>query len=164
MSSLKEILKQLAAFDNDENEAIDPAEVIGELQGKVDGIKAKLDEWDAEIGRLDKWVKEITSRKTSIANAQKRLKDYVQYEMHRHEYEKLPGEIWEIKWRKNPAKVEIGLDACAETFLKYRSYMRQETSYNWDKNAVKDKLKAGEKLDFARLTQDKNITFGVKKK
>lgn len=163
MGSLKEILNQLAALDADD-ESLDPAVVVGELNGKVDGIKAKIDEWEAEIERLEKWEHDIALRISTYQNAIKRLTKYVEYEMTRHKYEKLPGEIWEMKWKKNPPKVDIDIPADAKTYLSYREFMGQKTSYNWDKVKLKEAIKAGQKFDFARLVQDQKIVFGVKKK
>lgn len=163
MSSLKEILNQLAAIDA-EDETLDPAEVIGDLNGKVDGIKAKIDEWEAESARLDTWKKQIEQRQSVYKNAMNRLLNYVEFQMKQHDYEKLPGEIWEIKWKKNPPRVEIDEPASAKLFLQYKDYISQKTSYNYDKKKIKDAIKDGQKFPFAHIEQDKKITIGVKKK
>lgn len=163
MSTLKEILTQLAALDA-EDEFIDPGQIIGDLNGKVDGIKAKIDEWDAEIERLNHWENQISARRRVYANAIERLTNYVQFQMTQHGYEKLPGEIWEIKWRKNPPRVDVHVPADANQFLRHRAFVKQETSYKWDKNKLKEALKAGQTFDFAELVQESKITFGVKKK
>jgi hypothetical protein len=162
--TLKEILNQFKAVDHDQlPDDYDPEELIGDLKGKVDSIKHKVDEWEKEAELMQEYSKEFAARAKSIINKRDRLIAYVHYQMSSNEWEKLPGEIWEIKWKLNPPRLVIDAEANASNYLHHAEFMQQKTSYNWDKNKIKAAIKAGDKFDFAKNVQDKKIVFKIKK-
>lgn len=161
--SLRELLENLAQVDDDlPPEEFDPAAVVGDLKEKVDAIKWRLDEWEAKAKIADAWAQTFKARADSLRRKAEKLEDYVVTQMEINGYETLPGNLMRVDLHTTKS-VECLTKATPELYLQFNCFMRQETSYNWDKKAIKEALEKGEKLEFATLKQGKHPRFFLKK-
>lgn len=152
-------------IDDDLPEDFDPKVVIGEIRGKVDSIKWMLDKWEAEAQILqEQWIKRLQKRKAAIENNVERLKEYVKQQMLLDGSEELQGEIFNVRLKNQKPAVDVKGNPNADMYLKYKDegFIKQKTSYQWDKAALKERLEAGEEIPFATLREVKGLGFPVK--
>lgn len=163
--SLREILNNLQKIDDEmAPEDFNPEEIVGDLKGKVDAIKWRIDSWYAEANTIDEqWIAALEKRRNALRKKAEKLEAYVKGQMLLHGYDTLPGEMMRIDLRNSQPSVEINKEAGPEDYLQYTNFVLQKTSYNWNKKAVKEAIQSGAELPFATLKQDKHIRFAVKK-
>ena len=162
--TLSELSSALIALDEEmDPEAFDPAALVGELRDKVDGIKFKIDEWEAQAKNLkENWLEPLTSRHNALLKKADKLREYCAYVMKRDELEMLPGKAFALKLRKSQA-VEVDANPSPTEALQYGELVNTKITYAWDKKKLAEKLKANEDVQFARLVTTYSAQFVVKK-
>lgn len=158
---LRELLGRLQDIDDDLlPEEFDPAQIVGDIKDKVDAIKWRLDEWAAQAKMIEEeYLKPLAQKKAAILGKAERLKDYVRFQMVTNGFEKLPGEMFRVQVQDSPPSVDTKEFADARMYLNYPEYVVQETTYKWNKEALKDALNGGEVLTFAELKRGKHVRF-----
>ena len=163
MNTLATILDKLQTIDSDlAPEEFDPAAVVGDLRDKVDAIKWRLDQWEQESEALEGWIRMLQARKVAIDGKNKKLKEYVAYEMSQKGFETLPGHMVRIDLQERTA-VSTHTQADATAYLSHPEFVRQKTVYEWDKVALQEALKSGIQLSFAYIESRKFVRFYTKK-
>jgi len=159
--TLRELLNRLRDIDDDLlPEEFDPAEVVGDIKDKVDAIKWRLDSWAASAKMIDEeYIAQLRQKRDAILGKAERLKQYVQFQMVTNGFEKLPGEMFRVQVQNSPKSVETKELATPQMFLNYPEYVVQKTTYDWNKEALKEALNKGEVLTFAEIKQGKHIRF-----
>lgn len=162
--TLSELSSALIALDEEmDPEAFDPAALVGELKDKVDGIKFKIDEWEAQAKNLkENWLEPLTARHNALLKKADKLREYCAYVLKRDELEMLPGKAFALRLRKSQA-VEVDANPSPTEALQYGELVNTKITYAWNKKALADKLKANEDLKFARLVTNYSAQFVVKK-
>lgn len=155
--SLRELLDKF----NEDPDSFDPEKVIGELEGKVDAIKWRRDAWLAEAKMIDEeWICQLAKRSVSLKNAVKRLEGYVQTQLVTRELPGLQGKMFRVQVQKSTPSVEVPHNAGPLDFLNYPKYVRQDITYAWNKETLKDDLTAGEvPVPNACIKQGQHIRF-----
>lgn len=164
MKTLSELSSALVALDEEmDAEAFDPAQLVGDLKDKVDGIKFKIDAWEYEAKNLkDNWIDPLKSRHDTLLKKADKLREYCAYVMKRDELEMLPGKAFALKLRKSQA-VEVDANPSPTQALQYGELVNTKITYAWDKKKLAEKLKANEDVKFARLVTNYSAQFVVKK-
>jgi hypothetical protein len=163
MSTLSELSRALIEADEvmDPDE-FDPALLVGELKDKVDSVKWKIDQWEAEAKALqENWIEPLLARQKALKTKADKLREYCAFVLKRDELEVLPGNAFALKLRKSES-VEVDLEPTAQDALRY-DFVRTKITYAWDKKALAAKLKAKEELPFCRLRTNFSAQFQVKK-
>ncbi len=160
-NSLGQMLEALRDLDNDMlPEMFDPAAIIGDIREKVDAIKWRLDKWKHEAEMIDEdYIQPLRAKRESILQKHRKLVDYVNSEMVRLEVEKIPGNMFRVQLQASPKSLIVKEPADAKMFLNYSEYVLQKTTYDWNKEALREALDAGESLTFAELKEGKYIRF-----
>ena len=162
--TLSELSSALIALDEEmDPEAFDPAALVGELKDKVDGIKFKIDEWEAQAKNLkENWLQPLTARHNALLKKADKLREYCAYILKRDELEMLPGKAFSLKLRKSQA-VEVDANPGPTDAFQYVDLVNTKITYAWNKKAIADKLKANEDVKFARLVTNYSAQFVVRK-
>lgn len=163
MSTLSELSRALIEADEIMNpDEFDPALLVGELKDKVDSVKWKIDQWEAEAKALqENWIEPLVARQKALKTKADKLREYCAFVLKRDELEILPGNAFALKLRKSES-VEVDLEPTAQDALRY-DFVRTKIKYEWDKKALAAKLKAKEELPFCRLKTSFSAQFQVKK-
>lgn len=163
MSTLSELSRALIEADEIMNpDEFDPALLVGELKDKVDSVKWKIDQWEAEAKALqENWIEPLVARQKALKTKADKLREYCAFVLKRDELEMLPGNAFALKLRKSES-VEVDLEPTAQDALRY-DFVRTKIKYEWDKKALAAKLKAKEELPFCRLKTSFSAQFQVKK-
>ena len=163
MSTLSELSRALIEADEIMNpDEFDPALLVGELKGKVDSVKWKIDQWEAEAKTLEEnWIAPLVARQKALKTKAEKLREYCAFVLKRDDLEILPGNAFALKLRKSES-VEVDVEPTAQDALKY-DFVRTKISYAWDKKALAAKLKAKEELPFCRIKTNFSAQFQVKK-
>jgi hypothetical protein len=166
--SLREILDEFKMLDSDmPPEEFDPEKLIGDVKDKVDAIKYRLDSWQAEVEQIKShWINPLLARIKSIEGKHEKLKAYVKMQMDASGFDKLPGHMFTATIKKNPPSVKYLVPHVTEDIaLDFSNYIdvEQRIEYSWRKDLIKEHLKAGEILPFARIEQGTRVDFVAKK-
>ena len=135
-------------------------DVFTSIKDKVDGIREMLSRLESEEERLDKIAKQFASKKKAISNSKARLKEYCVYILEKNETPQLFGHLWDMKIRKSEA-IEVAGTPSASHALRYPDLVR--TKVEWDKTGIKERVKKGEALDFAKLKENLSVSFTIHK-
>jgi hypothetical protein len=159
--TLRELLGKLRDIDDDLlPEEFDPAEVVGDIKDKVDAIKWRLDSWAASAKMIEEeYIKPLKQKQAALLGKAERLKEYVQHQMITNGFEKLPGEMFRVQVQNSPMSVVTKDFANANYYLNYPEFVVQKTTYDWNKEALKDALDKGEVLTFAEIKRGKHVRF-----
>lgn len=162
--TLSELSTALIALDEEmDAEAFDPAALVGELKDKVDSIKFKIDEWEAQAKNLkENWLEPLTARHNMLLKKADKLREYCAYVLKRDELEMLPGKAFALKLRKSQA-VEVDTNPGPMEALEYMDFVNTKIAYTWNKKALAERLKSNQTLSFARLVTNYSAQFVVKK-
>jgi len=163
--TLREILDLFSYLDDDlPPEDFDPALVVGDVKDKVDAIKWRIDQWEAEAQAIkDGWIKQLTAKANALLAKKEKLGAYLKEQMIAHEFEKLPGHMFTASIRKNPPSVKLTTEATADLYLDFPELVEElPVEYRFRKDKIKEELKAGKVVPFARLEQGQRVEFKVK--
>jgi hypothetical protein len=162
--TLETILARLSDLDNAQVDVeFDPAEVVGELAQKVDAIKTVIDRLEKESERLDEAATSFAMASSAVKNNAKRLRNYVQYSMQSHGFEKLPGTLWRMQLQNSAPALKTTKDPDAENAVYMPEFVRRKVIYSWDKDAIKESLAKGASFEYGSLVESKQLRFYVQK-
>ena len=167
--SFREILDKFKAMDDIAEEDFNPAILVGDLKDKVDAIKWRIDKWESEADTLQtEWIDPILAKKKAILKKVESIKEYCRFYMKQHEFDKLPGNAFEMRMQKIAPKVAVTVEADANLSLTYPALVKRCTTYAWDKAALRDHLKEaengeGERFIYASLQENTCLRFYTKK-
>ena len=93
-----------------ENELIDVTDedltqMLGDVRGKVDGLKDWLDKLDFEKDRISEQIRKLQNKKKSIQNAKERYREYIAMVMIKNETPELFGESHRVTCKKQTGSV-----------------------------------------------------------
>lgn len=97
----KSFFKMMEELYQAENELInltdeEIAELLGDVKGKVDGLRDWIEKLKAEEKRIGDDIKLLQEKKKSVANARERFRSYVANVMAANETPKIFGNTWTI--------------------------------------------------------------------
>lgn len=110
-------------------------------------IAKLIKSWDSDIKGFSDAISSMQSRKKTLENKKERLKKYLKDFAEGENYE--DSQI-KVSWSKS-SSVEIFGDV-PESFKKLK--------YENDKTAIKEAIKHGAELSFARIVENKNLRIG----
>lgn len=157
--SLSELLEK---FHEIPDENFDPEVHIGDLKDKIDAIKWRIDTWEGEADVIEtKWIAELLARRNSLRNAADRLKKYVFQQMDKNGWDELPGNMMRVKIQASSPSLDIPLPATAQAFLSHPKYIKQDITYSWLKETIKDDVDSEGNLPIpgATLKHGRHIRF-----
>jgi hypothetical protein len=160
--SLDEILHYFDAHDAGIQPLADEELTIlsDKLTKKIDACRFIMDRWQAEADQHGKYAKEHTDAKQALENKITRFKERLVWIMRLRGVSSLAGNEFKLALRKTES-VDVLLDANEETKNIYPELIR--TNYVWDKITIKNALKQGKELSFAKLKESNYPIFTVKK-
>ncbi len=162
--TLEEILARLSDLDNAQvNVEFDPENIAGELNEKVDAIKIVLDRLQGESARLRVCAEEFARAAKTVENNAERLKEYVLYAMQQNGFEKLPGKLWRLQVQKAAPALVTEYSPTAETMLEMPSFVERKVGYSWNKEQIKEHLKAGGEFRYGSLRDSYYVRSYVNK-
>lgn len=96
-------------------------------------------------------IKRLTERKKSLVNNQKRLKDYLLFNMQKVNKTKIKSDIFTLSIRNSQAVEVEDLNKLNKGYLKI--------SYSPDKTKIKDAIKGGEDVTGAKLVTNQSLNI-----
>lgn len=149
------ILDMLESSDLDPQMLADTMEGIeGELEAKCENYAMVLKNLEGDIEALDNEIRRLTSRKKTLENNIKRMKEAVRDVMIATGKTKFKTELFSFSVQNNPASVVLDtedLDTLPDEFIRIKKEV--------DKAAIKEALlKGDEKLSgYAHIEQGKSL-------
>lgn len=160
--TLDQYLFAIEQGDDDLLDGVLPEHVLGGLKEKVDGIRHKLKLWEFQERFLRDEANLRLDAARVLAKKQERLDAYVKWVMEHRKFDEVPGIEFKISLKTNPASLKIlKEEADALDHRDFPQYCEQVRNYRWKKDVVKDALKGGAELTFAKLTYGKRIEFDL---
>lgn len=157
--TLQELADEAIALDAligmDEGEYTDDTEALErelaeKLATKGDGYGDFMRDRETRIAALKGEEQRLAARRKTLENQMVRVKLYAARALQRMDRSKVEGERWTLSLAKNPARVVLADDVLPE--LLPPGFQRViPAKVEPDLNAIKDALKLGDELDFARL-------------
>ena len=147
MQGLRKLMED-DEVDYDLTETLDGLE--GDIQVKADGLLAYVTNLGSDVDAIDREIKRLQARKTTIVNHQESLREYLRYNMEQGGIDKITCPLFTITLRK-------ATDICvieAEDLIP-ESYKERVVTVKMDKNVIKRDLKAGLDVPGARLEPGK---------
>ncbi len=148
----------LAFMEMAEDPDIDPQIVAdtlesieGEIEDKADGYAKVKIQLEADAATLDAEIQRLTRRKKTIENNIDSLKGRLKAAMEAMDKDKIKTELFTFSIRKNPPKVVFD----EELPIPKKYLIPQEPKV--DTATIKEDLKKGEDLKFARLVQETRL-------
>lgn len=162
--SLDELLLALSSLDDAATLEFDPAQIVGDLKGKVDAIHTVIGRLDAEQDRLAGIASQFSKAAAGVYNNARRLEAYLLASMQKHNYEKLPGELFRVQVQSGADALDVERNPSADDYVKDPDLVTRKVSYAWNKDKAKEKLLAGESLPDMKLKPVKYLRWYVQKK
>lgn len=132
---------------------------------KVDGCAQYADTLEDHAARARDYARKFTDIARQCEARYEKFLSYIKQAMERHGFEKLPGDAFQVAIRQNPVAVITYRSPTADDALsELERYIKTKISYEWDKTAIKEAMKAGITLDFANLETTTRAAFSVRKK
>ena len=164
MASLQTLIDKMR--ESDEGEPLSDAEymeLVGDIRQKVDAIKEFISSQEAEIQRLENdYIKPIQARKKQINTNIKNLKNWIISTMEFNQYPYLKGDLFTVKITERDVLDCDEFEISNLFYMKHKDFIKKE--YAIEKKPLFEKIKKGEKFDFARPVKSKSIKFNVNKK
>ena len=130
--------------------------IEGELEDKADNYARVMKNMEADLNGIKAEIERLSTRKKTIENNIKRMKEALQFSMETTGKTKFKTELFSFGIRKNaPAVVmdEPYIENVPERFLKYSDPTINRT-------AIKEAIQNGEDLEgLAHLEQSKSLTI-----
>jgi hypothetical protein len=125
-------------------------ELAEKLAAKGDGYGDFMRERETRIAALKAEEQRLAARRRAMENQLVRVKLYASHALQRMDRAKVEGQRWTLSLAKNPPRVVLADDVLPE--LMPPGFQRViPAKVEADVNAIKEALKLGEELDFARL-------------
>ncbi|MBO1583011.1 siphovirus Gp157 family protein [Bacillus sp. XF8] len=121
------------------------------IQDKVQNTALVIRNLEADVDAIKAEEKRLAERRKAIENNCKNLKDYLYQQMTAVEMKRIKGTIVTVGIQKNPASLNIALDAVIPP-----EYMIPQPA-KVDKKALLTAIKDGMKWDGITLTQEESV-------
>ncbi len=144
-------LSKLEELDLDEQTVADTLEGLsGELEVKATNVAMFVRNLEASAEAIKGAEAQMAARRKAIENRAGRIRQYLKDNMERTGILKIEGPHFALTIKKNPPAVHVEAPELVPA-----EYMKQQPPPPpaWDKNAVKDALKAGKDVPGCRLEQ-----------
>lgn len=140
-------LYALATEEDDEQAFLDTLEGLkGMIQDKAAGYVDVIQQLDMEAAKADLMAKQFAQKRDIRKNNVKRMKEALMWAMDQMDVKELPAGDYTIKVVKNGGMQPMVIDGeVPESFLK--------VIYEADKDKIRQALKDGQDLSFARLEE-----------
>lgn len=126
---------------------------------KVDNYKYILDKLELQAEYLHLKEQEYAAAKTSVKKNIERLKKHLLFALQSNDFEKFTGHQYVVRQAKSAPSLELkASEPTLNHAIKYPNFVR--TSYDWDKKALINALKAGDSS--AELIADIKHTVYIK--
>lgn len=165
-SSLNQLLMKLTEADDElaEFDFTKEQDLIEQGRVKIDNYKFILDKLDALEAVYEKWIREYTVAKKSVAANRDRLAKHLVWTMQQNGFDKFAGHRYQVSVQRASPAVELKIsEPNLQHKIMYPDYIR--VKYEWDKAAIRDALKAGSE-DAEKIAQLKDsfyAKFSVRK-
>lgn len=162
MSTLYELTTELMVLlemaedaDVDADTLADTMEAIeGEIEIKADGYAKVMKELDGRASILDAEIKRLKARKDAIKANKERIKHNLEDAMRATGKTKFKTDLFSFGIQKNPASLKIDDSVDIENVPSEFLYI---PPIEINSEAVKEALKAGKELSWARLEQGESL-------
>lgn len=161
--TLNEILYVFQLMDDGAELSPEEMENLKKRAGlKVDAYKEALDDAVADKEKFDRKAKEWQRAKATAQNKERRIKEFMTWNMTNNNFEKLSGEDYQVTLTKTKA-IKFKTEPDARMAIRYPEYIA--TSYKWKGSEMKKKLLEGDSTlsDVAEIETNLNPRFSVKK-
>lgn len=164
MSTIYELTGELMSLyemandpDVDEECLIDTIEAVeGEFEIKADGYVKVMKQLEADSEALKKEADRLTARRKTIEKNIERIKSNLERAMILTDKRKFNTDLFTFSIRKNPAKLVLAEDIdIGDLDAEYIKFADPEI----DKSAVKEALKNGVELSWAKLEQSESLSI-----
>jgi len=136
MEKLYEAENELIAITDEEIK-----ELLGDLKGKVDGMKDWIDKLDSEAVRLGVLVKQFQGKKKAVENAKDRFKKYIGQTMISNETPVLFGATYNISSKNQTfTKIKKNIDISTLDYAAFKE-MGIEREYKINSTVLKNAVK-----------------------
>lgn len=147
---------------------IDPAEVVGMLNDKVDAIHHVLERMKFTAEYLKELAKPLRKKASAIENAREQLREYVAYNMKQHGFDTLPGTRYKAVLRSNPEKIVISYDRQPTTSEAVdpdlSPFINTRVEFEWNHQALEEAfLKGRNYFGEVKVSRSQNhwVTFNT---
>lgn len=137
LSALKAVDDEMIEINLDEQ-----IDLIENGKVKVDSYKYVLDKLEVQSIYLKKREEEVEKARKAIEANIKRIKEHLIKSLRENGFDKFTGNEYVVKLQRAAPAVEIKAEPTAALKIRYPDLIR--TKYEWDKTAVKDRLKEGD--------------------
>lgn len=138
--------------------------VVKQLPAKVDGCAQWVDKLTDDAKRAREYARKFTEAARQIEAQAERFLGYVKHAMEKNGFEKMPGDAFQVAVRQNPPSVVTTRSPNADDALsELERFVKTKITYDWDKTAIKEALKAGATFDFASMESSTRVQFSVRK-
>lgn len=129
-------------------EEFDPEVVVGNVEDKIDSIYYILEKMKVTTDHLKAMAKPITSKASAINNSRERLREYVLFQMMKHEYNRLPGKAFKAEIREGHHRVIVTAEKSPspKDAQAYQEFVKTEVSFSWDQEAIEKAFVEGREL------------------
>lgn len=147
-----ELLMLAESEDLDPEAVADTLEgIAGEIEDKAENYAKVMKQMQADADGIKAEEERLHSRRTSIENNIKRMKEALQNAMEATGKEKFKTELFSFGIQSNPPSVAIAEDAV----IPNRFYIPQEPKL--DKKKLLEELKIGIEIDGCSITQGRSL-------
>ena len=137
--------------------------IVNQLPQKVDGCAQWIDKLADDAKRAREYARKFGEAARQIEAQIERFESYVLRAMKKNGFEKLPGEAFQVSLRKSSSIATTRQPTADDALSDLGRFVRTKITYEWDKAAIKDALKAGNDLDFAHVDQSTSVQFSIRK-
>lgn len=124
-----------------------------ELAIKLENYCKFIKNLESDIAGLKEEEKRLASKRKTMENTIERAKDAMKYAMEAADMEKVKGTLFTITIQANPEKVVMETEDVSSIPAEYLRVKEPEI----DKAKIKEDLKAGVELSFARLEKSRGV-------
>lgn len=128
--------------------------VGGEIEVKADGYAKVIKEIDGDIATVKAEIDRLSKKRKAMENSKDRIKNSLETAMKATGKVKFKTDLFSFNIQKNPAKLELAEDANIETVPPEYWTLPEPTL---DKTKIKEALKEGKELYFAKLVQEESL-------
>lgn len=126
-------------------------QIEGQIESKCENIAIIMKELEADIAMFKAEEKRLADRRKALENKHGWLKGYLQGELEKTGINKVKAGVFTVALQNNPPAVDI----TGEVPTEFTVIIPEERRA--DKKLISEYLKAGNKVEWARLRQDKSL-------
>jgi|GEM_PF-4982487 len=164
---LSEMIDVLVASDDGRLElSTEGHQILGNLiRGKVDSCVEFHSQIEKEIERHERFASMHKDQSASLKKKLSRFEEYVQFLMTAGQFEKLPGQEFQISLSNPPGSLVVNGNAPTEDDHKNMpDFVRQTIKYEWNKAEIKKALASGNyPLSNTEIVKTRKLKFDIKK-